>query len=233
MDKDITNFHTDHFDRGYGDGDWRFVRQPWDAKGYPHAGSQNEPIGPHASVRESRDPLRICMLRALGIAMGMSGFVFHTGAGVRGGGRGDGPAGSHPFQRHANFWDYQSDFDAIIPALRAIETLIPADAPNWRKTRHHWDDHPLRTDDIWPDGLVNYGVVRNHCVYSGSEFVTLPMGVWHHADLKAKDSCQVKIYDPVTATLLREESLSAGQMLHLEGADDSEASKAYIIVGTR
>lgn len=225
-DSDVANFCTDHLDRAYGDGGWRAVRQPWDVKGYKHPGSQNEPIGPHSSVAETWDPLRLCMLRAVGILCGMTGFVLHTGAGVRGGGAAD--LARSP-SRRANFWEY--GIDEIVAALRAVESVIPLQTANWTKTRHHWDDHPLRTDNIWPDGF-DHGVVRAHAAYSDREFVVMPFGVKNYDHLKAKRDCEVQIFDPMTGVSIERHELSAGELLRIEGATDPEASEAYIITGT-
>lgn len=233
LDNDITNTFTLHTDRGVGDGDWRKVRQPWDAKEFRVPGSNNEPPGPQSSVSMLTDPLRLVMLRAVGILCGMAGFVLHTGAGVRGGGAADLGTGKDYLPRKANIWEYGEQLDTLVSPLRSLDALIPENVPNWTKTRHHWDDHPLRCDEIWPDPGFDHGVVRAHAAYAGGQFIVMPIGVKHYANLIAKDACRIKVTDPLTGNLVDEQTLTAGEVYQLAGADDPNASAAYIITGER
>lgn len=234
-DFDVANFFTVHTERSVNDGGWRAVRQPWDAWPLRMGGSNNEPPGLQSSGAMLSDPLRLAMLRAIGIMCGVPAFVLHTGAGVRWGGAADLATGTGKdyLPRKANFWEYDN-FSAICRALRQVDALVPADAPNWTKTRHGADhtDHPLRTDDIWPDGL-DHGVVRIHAAYGGGRFVVMPIGVKKYADLHARDACRITVSDPLTGATLDERTLAAGEVYRLTGATDPDASAAYIINGTR
>src|SRR5439155_12200302 len=117
---------TIHMDRTYGDGGWRECRQPWDWKDFPFPVSHNEPIGPRSSVAEETDPMRLAMLRAVGLINGVEAFVLHNGAGV--GGRVD-PAHNRP----ANLWEVPN-IDAIMDAVRGVDALMPARAGDGQ----HW-----------------------------------------------------------------------------------------------
>ena len=75
---------TVHLDRGSGDLDWRFVRQPWDLKNLPWPTSNNEGKGPASSVSANSNPVQLAQYRAVSAVCGAGGFVLHSGAGIFG-----------------------------------------------------------------------------------------------------------------------------------------------------
>lgn len=225
---------TGHFDRTPGDftadgRSWRQVRQPWDWRDLRWPGSHNEPAGPQSSVAEQNDPLVLAMMRAVGILCGVGAFVLHTGAGVRGGGAADVARG-----RSANFWEVPR-IDEIFEALHRVASLLPADLSNWTKTNGHWrpplPEHPLPADRVWTDGH-DHGIVRTYGAFRDDQFVTLPHGVREYVVLTPPRACTVRIHNPLTAELVTEARLAAGEGLRLEGPGRGGLA-AYVVLGQR
>jgi hypothetical protein len=235
MDLDIANFATVHSRRDVADGGWSAVRQPWDAKDIPSAVSYNEPPGLESSGAVLADPLRLTMLRALCMICGASAFVFHTGAGTRGGGQADVDMG-----RKANFNEYGELFDRCVAGFRAVDPLIHENAPNWQKVRHFQSRHPFANNQVWDDRHpLDRGIQRNYCAYGDGLFITMPIGVKaspRSGDplFKAKDACAITVYEPTSdgaVEIVLEARLASGQSIPLAGATDRDGSKAYIVVG--
>jgi hypothetical protein len=84
----------------------------------------NEPIGPQSSVRADDDPGRILLAAAYTWLCNGAAYVYHTGAGIRGGAR-DLDRG-----RAADFRDVPN-LEAVLQGLAALRRVLPADLPNW------------------------------------------------------------------------------------------------------
>ena len=114
------DFATVHYDRGVSGpgGVWRPVGRPW---GYPtdydttcrgqlpRAATSNEPIGPQSSVAEDRDPVRLALSYVTTFIAGNAAYVYHAGAGIRGGGAADLARG-----RSANLFDQEPDRKSVV-----------------------------------------------------------------------------------------------------------------------
>lgn len=208
-DAQVATFHRD---RTRGDmtpdgRSWRSVRQSRDYADVQFAVSDNEPAGPKSSGEEERDPLVLAMTRATGALHGIGAYVFHPGAGIRGGGQWDQDHhyGNPPGPRAIDF-DTEPGFDAVLAALRAVTSILPADLPNWRFVNGHWADHPLPADRIWTDTGEGHGCVRNYGAISpdGREFFTLPHGIRDRVTFTPRRPCRMFIFDPLTGFVLRE-----------------------------
>jgi hypothetical protein len=131
------DFASVHYDRDISgpERQWRPVAQPW---GYPanyergcegrlpRAAISNEPIGPQSSVADDADPLRLALSVAMTFVSGNAAYVYHSGAGIRGGGAADLARG-----RAADFSKADS---AVLDAIAAVRRRLPDGLANW--TRH-------------------------------------------------------------------------------------------------
>ena len=207
---------TGHLSRDVGavDGGWRQVRQPWDWRDLMWPSSQNEPAGPETSVAEQRDPLVLVMQRAVGVLCGMGAYVFHCGAGVRGGGDWDRRLG-----RSANFWEVP-DILTILEGLRTVGRLLPHNVENWHKYNGHWQGHPLPADQVWTDlGKADHGVVRTYGTVQNERFVTMPHGVKEYAVLTAAAPCEIAVHHPMTGVELHRTALRGGEGYVVNGPE--------------
>jgi hypothetical protein len=220
-----------HADRTYGDNDWRFVRQAWDAKYFPWPVTQNEPKGPASSVSPNSNPLQLAMHRALGIMCGTGAYVLHNAAGI------SGIDGEHAVggRRTANLWEMPG-IDEIMRAVRGIDPLLPAGVESWERSNDTWTPpnqvHPLPATHFWStgDGGPERGVNRNYAAVSGQNFITMPCGVHREgASFKARWACTIKVHNPLTRRIFVEGPLSPDQELWLPGSSDTMA--AYIVRG--
>jgi hypothetical protein len=216
------NLGTIHMDRGLGDGGWREVRQPWDWKDRPYPVSHNEPIGPRSSVREEMDPVRLAMLRAVGIINGVHGFVLHNGAGVAG--KVD-PGHNRP----ANLWEVPGIND-IMAAVRGVDKMLPPGAGNGQHWNNGWAGNPFNVDAFWVDG-GDHGLNRNYTVATPDGWVSTAAGVKNYAIYTATKSSKVEVYD-VLKGKVKEVELEAGEKFRLEpDSRDSNGYGAFILVG--
>ncbi len=221
-----------HSDRTYGDHDWRFVRQAWDAKYFPWPVTQNEPKGPASSISPNSNPLQLAMHRALGIMCGTGAYVLHNAAGVFGI-EGEHAVGGH---RTANLWEMPG-IDDVVRAVRGIDPLLPVGVESWARSNDGWTPpnqvHPLPAAHFWSegDGGPPRGVNRNYAAVRGREFITMPCGVHRDgASFNARWACTIKVCNPLTQVIVVEGPLSPGQELWLPGSPDTMA--AYIVRGT-
>ena len=222
MPADAANLGTIHMDRGYGDGDWRIARQPWDWKDLPFPVSHNEPIGPRSSVREETDPLRLTMLRAVGLINGVEAFVLHNAVGVTGA---VDPARNRP----ANLWEVPG-IDGIMNALRGLDALLPARVGDGQHWNNAWTGNPWVADPIWAEGDAS-GVNRNYTVATADGWVSTESGIKDRVNLTASRHSLVEVIDPLLGKQ-REVELQAGQVLTLTPVStDSGGLGAFIIIG--
>lgn len=215
------------------DGVWRTVRQSWDFKGIGELLDHNEPIGPGSSVAQTKDPLILAMLRAVGIMNGLGSFVLHNAAGIFGQPNTNHSGGYRP----ANLWEMEN-IEPIMKAVAEVEQYLPHDIANWQHFNHHWDGHPLVPDNIWSDtgeGVdKSHGVVRAYAVRKGNEFIVMPIGIKEYVEMKAAFNCIFDICDPITHKKTTK-TLKAGESFRLEpktrAKDDRGDCGAFIIKG--
>jgi hypothetical protein len=219
---DAANLGTIHMDRTFGDGGWRIARQPWDWKDLPFPVSHNEPIGPRSSVAEEVDPMRLAMLRAVGLINGVEAYVFHNATGVTG-------AVDPAHNRPANLWEVPN-IDAIMDAVRGIDAFLPARVGDGQHWNNAWGGNPWVADAFWSDG-ADHGVNRNYTVSTADGWVSTESGVKDRVVMTASRHSLVEVYD-VLLGKQQEVELQAGQTLTLTPVSrDSNGFGAFIIVG--
>jgi hypothetical protein len=217
---DAANLGTTHMDRSFGDDGWRAVRQPWDFKDLPFPVSHNEPIGPRSSVAEEVDPLRLTMLRAVGIINGVTAFVLHNGAGVAG--QVD-PAHNRP----ANLWEVPG-IDAIMDAVRGLDLLLPPGAGDGQHWNNAWAGNPWVADAFWENG---HGVNRNYTASTPDGWISTEAGVKQYVILTASRHSRVEIIDALKGKV-DEVELQAGQTYRLTPVTtDNFGDGGFIIIG--
>jgi hypothetical protein len=222
MQPSSANLATVHLDRTYGDGGWRVVRQPWDWKDLPYPVSSNEPIGPRSSVREEVDPVRLAMLRAVGIINGLGAFVLHNAAGVFG--QLD-PGRNRP----ANLWEVP-DIDRVMESVRNVDKFLPLRASDGRHWNNSWAGNPWKVDAFWGDG-ADHGVNRNYTVATPDGWISTEAGVKNYAIFTATYRSRVEIFD-ILVGKVQEVNLEAGEKLTLRPVSrDSNGYGAFIVIG--
>jgi len=210
----IADLATLHFDRDTGqkDGHWRPVWQPWwvqGCAGLPVA-SNNEPIGPGASVATENDPQKLVTGALMSHLSGLPLHVFHTGAGVRG---------------DQNLWEM-----AGADAFGALPSYVPHDLASWTRKDPKAGDAPLRIfaeeggqakpDRTWPElAAPESGVVAAYGAVSGKKFVVLPLGIKGHVILEARVAQSFQVIDPLTGAVVSTHALAAGEKVTLSGAE--------------
>lgn len=211
---EIADLATIHFDRDISkvEGPWRPVRQPWELQfcaGVP-VGSNNEPIGPGASVAEENDPLRLVAGAITTHVSGLPLYVFHSRAGIRG---------------DQNLWEMPGA-DAFVH-LRA---LVPGDLASWDLKNAHWPDSPfvvyageggqLYPDTMWVDlAAPDSGVVRAYGATRDQQFVVFPIGVLNDVTLAARRAMTFEVLEPLTGAVLHAQQLAAGEQFVLSGGE--------------
>lgn len=213
---------TVHLDRAYGDGGWRAVRQPWDFKDFSFPASSNEPIGPRSSVAEEVDPIRLSMLRAVGIINGVEAFVLHNGAGVAG--KLD-PAHNRP----ANLWEVPG-IDAIMNAVRKVDELIPQNVSGGQHWNNAWAGNPWVADAFWGDG-DNHGVNRNYTVAYGDGWISTEAGIKDYVMLKALKSSTIEVFDILKGKITTVDVNAGSSYKLVPDSRDSNGYGAFIIKG--
>lgn len=221
----LTTIHPDRSQNGTG-GMWRPARQPWEIHfqdGICSLRSVNEPIGPKSSVAMDADPLRLVMLAVNTWITGSALFVFHTGAGVRGGGAVDQKGGKFYLPREANLFEVENA-DAILNGLASIAAGLPGDVPNWSKQNGNdrFPDYPFDVGLLTEDRIL-----RAYCGISGPRFIVAPIQIMQPVQFKARKRMRCMAVDalsgqPATAELI----LNPGESLSLP-----PSPPAAIIVG--
>ncbi|MEZ4219899.1 MAG: hypothetical protein R3B13_03150 [Polyangiaceae bacterium] len=210
----IADIATLHFDRDVGqkDGHWRPVWQPWWVQGCAGVpvSSNNEPIGPGASVSSENDALKLVAGAAMSFVSGLPLHVFHSSAGVRG---------------DANLWE-MSGADAFV----AISSYVPPDVASWQRKDPKQADAPLRIfaeeggqpkpDQTWPElGQAESGVVAAYGAQNGKSFVMLPIGVLNHVKLEARAALTLDVVDLISGAVVSQHALAQGESFTLSGAE--------------
>lgn len=213
----IADIGTIHFDRDVrkADGPWRPVRQPWEyvyAPDVPAIGSNNEPIGPGSSVAQDDDPMRLVSGAIASYVSGLSLYVYHAHAGIRGlAGEGE-----------------VSDLPAA-SSYNALRKLVPSDLPNWSRKNAHWADSPFKVyardaqgrlypDSMWPDMPGgSTGAVRAYGAVKGNDFFVYPMGIRGSVRLEARRAMSVELFDPISGDRIDGRDIGAGQAFEVSG----------------
>lgn len=202
----VADIGTQHFDRdtSKGDGFWRPARQSWEypyCPAVPAIGSNNEPIGPGASVVSDMDPWTNVANAIVSRISGLPLHVYHGEMGVR-----------------ADWGDYTNYATDVTDSFAAMNRYLPGDITNWTRENHHWAGHPFITN-----GEIGYppergsGAVRNYGAHNGNDFITFPMGVKDYLSLTAKHNMKFCVIHPLTGQLLDRVSLNAGQSYSVRG----------------
>jgi hypothetical protein len=218
---DVADLATIHFDRDIhqAEGSWRPVHLPWgleECDGIP-VGSNNEPIGPGASVNTEDDPLRLASAAISTFVSNLPLYVFHSGAGVRG---------------DQNLWDM-----AGANAFAHVTEIVPADLASWQRKDPTWADAPLRffageggmlySDVPWMDlGAPESGVVRAYGSVKDDRFFVFPIGILNEVVLEARQAVAFDVVDPISGQVVSHHDLAAGEQMTLGGGE------AFVLAGT-
>lgn len=222
LPSDAATLGTIHMDRTQGDDGWREVRQPWDWKDFPFPVAHNEPIGPRSSVAQEVDPVRLAMLRAVGLINGVEAFVLHNGAGVAG-------VADPARDRPANLWEVPG-IDAVMDAVRGVDAWLPTRVGDGQHWNNAWAGNPMVADAFWSDG-ADHGVNRNYTVATADGWVSTVAGVKDHVVLTSSRHALVEVFD-VLKGKVQEVELQAGQTLTLlPVSKDDHGYGAFIVVG--
>jgi hypothetical protein len=222
MRPDSANLGTTHMDRAYGDLGWRIARQPWDFKDQPFPVSHNEPIGPRSSVAEEMDPIRLAMLRAVGIINGVEAFVLHNAAGV---------AGQVNIERNrpANVWEVPG-IDHINEVVRRIDSFLPPYAGDGQHWNNGWAGSPWIADNFWAEG-GDHGINRNYSVATPDGWISTESGIMNYVLLTASRHSVIEVFD-VLQGKVQEVELQAGETFRLTPlSTDSNGLGAFIVIG--
>lgn len=188
---DIATVHTDR-DLGTAAGPWGPVLRPVavnDCAGIP-VPTNNEPIGPGASVAVEEDPERLVSAALASYLAGWPAYVFHCDAGVRGLEDLIGVVGS---DRYA----------AILPTL-------PGDLASWNRRTADDSDAAFAADAA---GLV--GLLQSD---RDDQVVALAVGIPGSATLSARVALSLEVVDILTGAVVMAAELGAGESFVLDGA---------------
>ncbi len=210
---DIADLATVHFDRDVGqpDGWWRPVWIPSllrDCPGVPVA-TNNEPIGPGASVTSEEDPERIVAAAVATWLSGLPAHVFHSNAGVRG---------------DSDVWQM-----AGVTEFAALESLVPGDLASWAPRGISDPAGPLRIyasvgDELVPDATwpttpaATAGVVQLLTSERDGRFVALALGILDHVVIEARRDLELDVVEPRTGNVVGTHTLAIGERVELSGA---------------
>lgn len=217
----VADIATIHFDRNIAtvEGGWRPVRQPWEhayCEGAP-VGSNNEPIGPGASVNTEDDPVRLVAAAITTYVSNIPLYVFHTNAGVRG---------------DSNLFEMPGA-DAFVH----LADIVPAGLASWSRKNAHWPDSPfvvyageggqLVPDTMWVDlGAPESGAVRAYGDTNGDEFFVFPIGILGTVTMAPRQNVTFDVIDPMSGSVVQHLELGAGEQFQLSGAE------ALVLKGT-
>lgn len=220
----VADLATIHFDRDLSqiEGAWRPVRQPWEHENCSPAlpvGSNNEPIGPGASVASENDPVKLVAAAITTYVSRLPLYVFHSKAGVRG---------------DEDLWQM-----AGADAFGQLTDFVPADLASWTRKNANWADSPFVVyaeeggvalpDTMWPD-LQNptSGAVRAYGSVKAKQFFVFPIGIKNHVLMAPRQAMSFDVIDPMTGTKLESKNLVAGEKFTLSGAEALVLSGSYL-----
>ena len=221
------DFLTLHFDRNVEtrDGGWGPVRQPlkWPdlfaacRAGLPDVAANGEPVGPQSSVASEGDPIHVLTGAAVTFTAGLPIYVWHTGPGVRGGGKSD-----RALKRAANIADLPQ-VDEMLHGFAALKKQLPADLPGWSRVDPTAETNPLRLQTDGALGPVDVAAARQ-----GGRVVLVPFGIRDTLSVHARDAIRVEVLHPGTGAVIADRTLAAGERFSLPGK-----LTAFVIVGRR
>ena len=211
----IADIATIHFDRDIKkvEGSWRPVRQPWEHQycGLP-VGSNNEPIGPGASVYTETSPIKLVAGAVVTYISGLAIHVFHSSAGVLG------------------FEDLMTMPGAS--AFAKLPELLPPDLSSWKPVNAHWNEAPftvyagdnngdLHKDKMWVDLYPNHanGVVRAYGSLKGNNFLVFPIGILNSVTMRTRAGMDFAVINPITGATVACHSLAENKTFVLKGAE--------------
>lgn len=195
-----------HYDRDTSKGPWRPVRQPWgwpieydSGCGMPPTATSNEPIGPQSSVAEDWDPLRLALSYATTFVSANAAYVYHCGAGIRGGGQADLDRG-----RFANVWEYP---DEILTAMHHTKSVLPPGCANWRRENSQWAGMPW---DGFQTAVEDGRLMRAYATVGASEVVLVVLEQKADITVRARQGYRLTRHDVLTGQVLSVEDVPAG-----------------------
>ena len=194
-DVDVATVHYDR-DVSREGGPWRAIGQPWTYPGdfdegcegqLPLAVINNEPIGPFSSVAADADPARIALGLAASFVAGNSAYVYHHGAGIRGGGKADLDLG-----RPANLYDGDP---ALLDALAAMKLLLPPGLASWTGMTAGSDAMPF---DGFERAIEAGAAAAAYAASSASRLVLVVLDVRRPFTVVAREPVTFTLHDPST-----------------------------------
>lgn len=204
----IATFHLDRNISGQGLM-WRPVRQAWDPQFmWTAAWTSNEPIGAASSVAADSDPLRLSMSAVLVWGTHGAGYVWHTGSGVFGDGKGHATAGPRP----ANLWDVPNAVDTL-ERIRRLKALLPADLPNWttHNTNNRFPGYPFDTDPL-ARAVEGGTLLRAFCDTNvDGRFWCFPLQLKTAIPFKPRAAMHVELLDANSGAVIDARDLQAGE----------------------
>jgi hypothetical protein len=176
----------------------------------------NEPIGPQSSVRADDDPARILLAAAYTWLCNGAGYVYHTGAGIRGGAR-DLERG-----RAADFRDVPN-LEPVLQGLAALRRILPGDLPNWswQDANSRFAKYPFAlpheaggTRSLGPSDQL---LAASASVAPDGRFVVVPVRVAAPVRLTAVKAMTFRVHDVMSLTAtVNEVRLAAGETYVLQ-----------------
>lgn len=206
---DIATVHTDR-DLGTAAGPWGPVLRPIVVNACPGlpAPTNNEPIGPGASVATEDDPERLVAAALATWLAGWPAYVFHSHAGVRG--------------------DEDLSMAIGVDRFAPIVATLPGDLASWTRLDH---DDPaaafriyasvggeLVPDVPWTDAGGEAGVAGFLQSEQDGEVVALAAGILGEATVEARVPLLVDVVDILSSTTVTTLDLNAGDRFALAGA---------------
>ncbi|RPH64600.1 MAG: hypothetical protein EHM89_01300 [Acidobacteria bacterium] len=208
------DFLSLHFDRDLksADGRWGPVRQPlkWPAlfascrAGLPDVAANGEPVGPQSSVASEGDPVYILSGMAVSFVAGLPIYVWHTGPGVRGGGKSD-----RALNRAASLAELPR-VQEMLRGFAALKGRLPADLPGWSRVDLEAANSPLRLESSGARKLVDVAAAQN-----GTAMALVPFGLRDETTLIANLPVRIEVLHPVTGMVLDERALQRGGRMPL------------------
>ncbi len=185
---DVATLHLDRDISGTG-GRWRPVRQAREGAAIGMAWTSNEPIGPQSSINEDDDPERLAISAALVWLCKGAGYVYHPGAGVRGGGQADRDRG-----RAVNMWDV-NNIEQTLFAIYNLKQILPPTLPDWQwwnGNRAAGAGHPFDGQLLQDQDNI---LLRAFAAVRGSDWVCIPISMTGAVQFKARNRMTFDVYD--------------------------------------
>jgi hypothetical protein len=172
--------------------------------GLPDVAANGEPVGPQSSVASESDPLHVLTGAAVTFTAGLPIYVWHTGPGVRGGGKSD-----RALKRSASLSDLPR-VDEMLHGFAAMKKHLPADLPGWSRVNPTAETNPLRLQTAGALGPVDVAAARQ-----GGRVVIVPFGVRDALSVHASDAIRVEVLHPGTGAVIADRTLAGGERFSL------------------